>query len=169
LSRIDTLVDPLLEEFIAQGGKTALAAKETHGQVAVASAKMAYQFYKEIFGSTRFRKLAAQGARVQRLLWASTGTKNPDYSDVKYVEELIGPETVNTIPVETLNAFRDHGVPKVSLERNVKGAREVLKKLSEVGINIDTLTQKLEDEGVEKFNEPFDKLMATLTHRSQRN
>jgi transaldolase len=168
LSRIDTLVDPLLEKLIAQGGKQGAAAKATRGQVAVASAKMAYQVYKEIFGGSRFRKLAAQGARVQRLLWASTGTKNHDYSDVKYIEELIGPETVNTIPVETLNAFRDHGVPGVSLERNVKGARMVLKGLPELGINIDTVTQQLEDGGVEKFNEPFDKLMATLTQRSQR-
>ena len=96
VSRIDALVDPLLEKLIAQGGEKAEVAKKVHGQVAISSAKVAYQIYKEIFGSDRFRKLAAQGARVQRLLWASTSTKNPDYSDVKYVEALIGPDTVNT-------------------------------------------------------------------------
>ena len=169
VSRIDVLVDSLLEKLIAQGGEQAELARKARGQVAISSAKMAYQIYKEIFGGERFRKLAAQGARTQRLLWASTGTKNPGYSDVKYIEELIGPETVNTVPVETLNAFRDHGVPKASLEKNVKGAREVLERLPGLGINIDTVTQQLEDGGVEKFNEPFDKLMATLTHRSQRH
>ena len=166
LSRIDALVDPLLEKLIAQGGKEADVAKKARGQVAVASAKMAYQIYKEIFVSDRFRKLADQGARVQRLLWASTGTKNPDYSDVKYVETLIGPDTVNTVPVETLNAYRDHGVPKASLEKDVAEAARVLKRLPELGISIDKLTQQLEDEGVKKFDEPFDKLMETLTKKS---
>ena len=102
-----------------QGGKEADLAKQVHGQVAIASAKMAYQIYKEIFGSDRFEKLADQGARAQRLLWASTGTKNPDYSDVKYVEALIGPDTVNTAPMETLDAYRDHGDPKARLEQDV--------------------------------------------------
>jgi transaldolase len=166
LSRIDVLVDPLLEKLIAQGGEEADVAKKAHGQVAVASAKMAYQIYKEIFGSDRFRKLVDQGARVQRLLWASTGTKNPDYSDVKYIETLIGPNTVNTVPVETLNAYRDHGVPKASLEKDAAEAAHVLKRLPELGINIDKATQQLEDEGVKKFDEPFDKLMEALTKKS---
>jgi len=96
------------------------------------------------------------------LLWASTGTKNPDYSDVKYVEALIGPETVNTAPIETLNAYRDHGEPKARLEQDVQEARWVLERLPELGISIDNVTQQLEDEGVEKFNKPFDKLMETL-------
>ena len=108
-------------------------AKKVRGQVAIASAKMAYQIYKEIFGSDRFRKLAAQGARVQRLLWASTSTKNPDYSDVKYVEALIGPDTVNTAPLETLDAYRDHGEPKARLEQDVKEARRVLERLAGTG------------------------------------
>jgi transaldolase len=166
VSRIDTLVDPLLENIIAQGGNKADLATQALGQVAVASAKMAYQIYKEIFVSDRFRKLADQGARVQRLLWASTGTKNPDYSDVKYVETLIGPDTVNTVPVETLNAYRDHGVPKTSLEKDVAEAAHILKRLPELGISIDKVTQQLEDEGVKKFDEPFDKLMETLTIKS---
>lgn len=168
LSRIDVLVDPLLEKLIAQGGKESDLAKKAHGQVAIASAKMAYQIYKEIFGSDRFLKLAAEGARVQRLLWASTSTKNPDYSDVKYVEALIGPETVNTVPLETLDAYRDHGVPKVRLEQDVKEASQVLERLPELDISIDKVTQQLEDEGVDKFNKPFDKLMESLAHRSPR-
>jgi transaldolase len=166
VSRIDALVDPMLERPIAQGGKDAEFAKKARGQVAIASAKMAYQIYKDIFGGERFKTLAAQGARVQRLLWASTSTKNPDYSDVKYVEALIGPETVDTIPMETLNAYRDHGEPKARLEEDVEESRSVLGRLHELGIDIDNATRQLEDEGVEKFNKPFDKLMATLAQRS---
>jgi transaldolase len=166
VSRIDALVDPLLEKLIAEGGKEADLAKMARGQVAISSAKLAYQIYKEIFGGDRFRKLAAQGARVQRLLWASTGAKNPDYPDVKYVEALIGPETVNTLPMETLDAYRDHGVPKARLEEDVQEARRVLEGLPELGIGIDNVTRQLEDEGVEKFNKPFDKLMEILAQRS---
>ena len=166
LSRIDTVVDPLLEKRIAQGGPEADIAQQVHGNVAIASAKVAYQIYKEIFGGDRFRRLAAQGARVQRLLWASTGTKNPAYSDVKYIEALIGPDTVNTAPLETLEAYRDHGEPKARLEQEVEEARGVLERLSELGIRIDQVTQQLEDEGVEKFNKPFDKLMETLASRA---
>jgi transaldolase len=169
VSRIDALVDPLLEKLIAQGGKEADLAKKVRGQVAIASAKMAYQICKEIFGTHRFKKLAAHGARVQRLLWASTSTKNPDYSDVKYVEALIGPDTVNTAPLETLDAYRDHGEPKARLEQDVKEARWVLERLPELGISIDDVTRQLEDEGVEKFNQPFDKLMETLAQRSPRH
>jgi transaldolase len=165
VSRIDALVDPLLEERIVRGGKEADVAKQVHGQVAVASAKIAYQIYREIFGSARFKTLVAKGARAQRLLWASTGTKNPDYSDVKYIETLIGPDTVNTVPVETLDAYRDHGDPKVRLEEDVERARWVLERLPELGIVIDTVTQQLEDEGVAKFNKPFDKLMETLAEK----
>jgi transaldolase len=166
VSRIDALVDPLLEKLAAQGGQQADLAKKVHGQVAIASAKMAYQIFKETFGSFRFRKLAAQGARVQRPLWASTGTKNPDYSDVKYIEALIGPDTVNTAPMETLDAYRDHGKPKARLEEDVNEARWVLERLPELGIVIDHVTRQLEDEGVEKFDQPFDKLMKTLAQRS---
>jgi transaldolase len=168
VSRIDSLVDPLLEPLLAQGGEEVDLAKKVRGQVAVASAKIAYQIYKEIFGGDRFRKLATQGARVQRLLWASTSTKNPSYSDVKYIEELIGPDTVNTAPLETLDAYRDHGEPKARLEQDVKEAHWVLEQLPELGIDIDTITQQLEDEGVEKFNEPFDKLMEVLSKTSPR-
>jgi transaldolase len=166
VSRIDALVDPLLEKLIAQGSKEVDLAKRARGQVAIASAKMAYQIYKEIFGSDRFRKLAARGARAQRLLWASTSTKNPDYSDVKYVEALIGPDTVDTAPLETLDAYRDHGEPEARLEQGVEEARRILERLPELGIDIDKVTRQLEDEGVEKFNKPFDKLMEALTQKS---
>jgi transaldolase len=165
LSRIDVLIDPLLEKFFARGDREAELAKKVHGRVAVSSAKMAYQAYKEIFGSERFRDLANKGAHVQRLLWASTGTKNPQYSDLKYVESLIGPDTVNTAPVETFGAYRDHGEPKVRLEEDVEEARWVLERLPELGIDIDHMTQQLEDQGVEKFDKPFDELMRTLQKR----
>ena len=166
VSRIDTMVDPLLDKLIAHGGAKAELAQKARGQVAIASAKMAYQIYKQAFRSERFQKLAAQGARVQRLLWASTGTKNPDYSDVKYIESLIGQETVNTVPVETLDAYRKHGEPKLRLELETEEAGKVLAQLPELGINIDDVTQQLENEGVEKFNKPFDKLMETLAQRA---
>ena len=169
VSRIDAMVDPLLEKLITQGGEEGDLAKKARGQVATASAKVVYQIYKEIFGSDRFKKLAAQDARVQRLLWASTGTKNPDYSDVKYIEALIGQETVNTAPLKTLDAYRDHGEPKARLEQDVAEAHWVLRRLAELGISIDKVTQQLEDEGVEKFNKPFDKLMETLAQRSARH
>jgi transaldolase len=168
VSRMDVLVDPLLEKLAAQDGKKAEVAKRLRGQVAISSAKVAYQIYKEIFGSDRFRKLTAQGARVQRLLWASTSNKNPDSSDVKYIEDLIGADTINTIPPATLDAYRDHGDPKARLEENVKEAKWVLERLPELGIAIDEVTKQLEDEGVEKFNQPFDKLMQALAQKSTR-
>jgi transaldolase len=162
VSRIDTLVDVLLEKLIAKGGKDADLARMLHGHVAVASAKAAYQVYKETFDSVRFRKLAETGARTQRLLWASTGTKNPEYRDVKYIEALVGRDTVDTVPVETLDAYRDHGEPAERIEQEVVEARGMLDRLPELGISIDKVTQRLEDEGVEKFSKSFDKLMETL-------
>jgi len=151
-----------------QGGKEADLAKKMRGQVAIASAKMAYQIYKEIFWSGRFKELAVQGARVQRLLWASTSTKNADESDVKYMEALIGPDTVTTAPLATLDAYRDHGDPKARLEHDVEGARMILERLPELGISLGHVTQQLEDDGVEKFNKPFDKLLQALASRSPR-
>lgn len=166
VSRIDSLVDPLLDKVTLQGGSQAALAKTLRGQVAIASAKAAYQLYKEIFGSGRFKTLAAQGARVQRLLWASTSTKSQGESDVKYVEALIGPDTVNTAPLQTLEAYRDHGDPKARLEQHVQEARRLLERLSELGINLDQVTQQLEEEGVVKFKQPFDKLLQTLASAS---
>ena len=162
LSRIDVLVDPIFE--VKRHGQDAEAesAAKLRGQVAIASAKVAYQMYLEIFGATRWRILADHGARVQRLLWASTSTKNPEYSDVKYVEPLIGPETVNTLPLETVDAYRDHGEPKLRIEDDLDHAREVLELLPRLDIDIDQVTAQLVDEGIEKFNQPYDKLMAKL-------
>jgi transaldolase len=165
VSRIDSLVDPLLEASLVQGGPNAGLAKALRGQVAIASAKLAYQLYKDVFGTLRFKQLRDAGARVQRLLWASTGTKNPAYSDVKYVEALIGKDTVNTLPLETLKAYRDHGAPQASLEQDAAEASQVLQRLRALGISLDKVAQQLEAEGVEKFNQPFDKLMATLAQR----
>ena len=166
LSRIDTLVDPLVEKFTEPGDKKTEIAKKVHGQVAISSAKAAYQIYKDIFGSNRFKKLADSGARVQRLLWASTSTKNPDYSDVKYIEQIIGPDTVNTVPLETIDAYRDHGDPQLRLEQDVDKANWIMARLPELGISIDKVTQQLEDEGIKKFSEPFDKLMESLVKKS---
>jgi len=167
VSRIDVLLDPLLEKIIAHGGDKLQLANQVHGKIAIASAKVAYQIYHEIFSTNRFKKLADQGARSQRLLWASTSKKNPKYNDVKYVEALIGVDTVDTIPVETLNAYRDHGKPKVRLEQDIEEAKNILQRLPALGINIDKVTQQLEEEGVEKFNHPFDKLMETLAKKCQ--
>ena len=162
LSRIDLLVDPMLERIRLQGGEVGERVAGLHGEVAIASAKVAYQIYQEIFGSERFEKLSKQGARPQRLLWASTSTKNPDYSDVKYVETLIGPETINTVPLETLHAFRDHGKPASRLEDDAQAAYQVLERLPQAGIDLDAVTQQLEDEGVKKFSDAFDKLTHAL-------
>ena len=162
VSRMDTLVDPLLKKASEQQGETGELAKKLIGKVAVANSKVAYQIYKETFSGERFKKLAQQGANIQRLLWASTSTKNPEYSDVKYVDELIGPNTINTVPLNTLDAYRDHGDPDSRIEQDVDDAHRVLAQLPQLGIDIDQVTQQLEKEGDEKFAEPFDKLMATL-------
>jgi transaldolase len=161
LSRIDVLLDPKLQQ-IAKTGPRAPAAASLIGEVAIASAKVAYAIYQQIFGSARFQALAAKGARTQRLLWASTSTKNPAYPDTKYVEPLIGPETINTMPVETVNAYRDHGNPAARLAEDPEKATAVLQRLPEVGLDLNQATQQLEDEGVEKFNQPYDNLMRSL-------
>ncbi|ASU36641.1 transaldolase [Mucilaginibacter xinganensis] len=153
LSRIDVLVDPLLDEK---------GLGELKGEVAIASAKKAYEIYKRVFSGPRWEKLAAQGAQPQRLLWASTSSKNPAFKDTKYVEALIGPATVDTVPLETIEAFRDHGVAANTLEEDLENATAILEKLKTAGIDIDKLTQQLEDEGIEKFNKPFEKLLQAI-------
>ncbi|MBW4054694.1 MAG: transaldolase [Proteobacteria bacterium] len=165
LSRIDVLVDQLLDEKLKEGGRHENNVFLLHGKVAIASARAAYQLYKEIHTSERFRKLAAGGARPQRVLWASTSTKNPTESDVKYVEALIGPETINTIPLETLNAYRDHGNPALRLEDDLEETEQVLQHLAETGIDLDAVTSQLENEGIEKFVKPFDKLILALERK----
>lgn len=165
LSRIDTLLDSTLEKIMVADKSKADFVEIFRGQVAIFSAKAAYQIYKEIFDSERFSKLKDQGARTQRVLWASTSTKNPAYNDLKYVEALIGPETIDTIPLETLAAYRDHGKPASRLNKDGVKAAGMLRRLSEAGIDLDRVTQQLEDEGVEKFVKAFDALMNTLEEK----
>jgi transaldolase len=153
LSRIDVLVDPMLDEK---------GLGDLKGEVAIASAKKAYEMYKQIFSGPRWEKLAAQGAKPQRLLWASTSSKNPAFKDTKYVEALIGPDTVDTVPLETIEAFRDHGIAANMLEQGLDKATETLERLKKAGIDIDKITQQLEDEGIEKFNKPFEKLLKAI-------
>jgi transaldolase len=168
LSRIDVLVDPILEKIMQDKDhpKSELAGR-IHGQLAIASAKAAYEIYEEIISSSRFRALALKGARPQCLLWASTSTKNPAYSDLKYIEPLIGPNTINTLPLETLAAYRDHGDPELRLKEGVSNAHWYLENLKELGIELDAVTQKLEDEGVEKFNKAYDLLIKRLGEKKK--
>ncbi|HEV7986206.1 MAG TPA: transaldolase [Steroidobacteraceae bacterium] len=162
ISRIDALIDPMLDKLAAKGDARGAQAKSLRGEAAIASAKLAYQMHKHVFAHERFATLKAKGAQVQRLLWASTSTKDKSYSDVKYVEALIGPNTVDTMPMETVLAYRDHGNPQARLTEQLERAREVLETLPKLDIDIDAVTQQLEDEGVEKFNQPFDKLMQAV-------
>ena len=153
LSRIDVKTDP---ELMSKG------LSDLKGQVAIASAKMAYQVYKEIFTGERFKDLEKRGAKHQRLLWASTTTKDPDFSDVKYVASLIGPETINTVTLETLDAFRDHGRADNRLETDMDKAAKILTKLKEKDIDLDSITQNLEKEGIEKFNNAYDNILEVI-------
>ena len=153
VSRVDTEADKRLD---AIGTEQALALR---GKLAVANAKLAYQNYKRIFSGERWERLAAAGGSRQRCLWASTSTKNPEYRDVMYVEELIGPETVNTMPKETIEAFQDHGVVADTLERDVDAARRLLDELAEVGVDYDDVVDTLEREGVQKFSDSFRELL----------
>ncbi len=167
LSRIDVMVDKKLDALVEDGDGAEQAA-QLKGKIAIASAKQAYQIYKEVFTSERFKALEAQGARPQRVLWASTSTKDPTYSDVMYVEALIGPDTVNTLPVDTLDAYRDHGEPAARLEDGVDEAAQQLESLRDLGIDLDEVTEKLEAEGVEKFIKPFESLMNTLREAAEK-
>jgi transaldolase/glucose-6-phosphate isomerase len=167
VSRIDTLVDEALDQRIAATADAAekqrLAALK--GKVAIANAKLAYQLYQRLFGDERWRLLAQKGAQTQRLLWASTGTKNPAYSDVLYVEELIGPDTVNTMPPATMDAFRDHGKPRASLEEDVAAAQAVLDALPAAGISLDAITARLVEDGVRLFADAADQLYAAVERK----
>jgi transaldolase len=162
LSRIDTIVDPMLESIARERGENGKIARKLYGQTAVACAKLAYQMYKEIFSAGAFAALAAKGAQPQRLLWASTGAKNPRFSDIKYIEPLIGDNTINSMPLETLNAYRDHGRPRKSIELNFAQSRRVLEQLRAVGVDIDAATKRIEEEGVDKFNKSFDGLLSKI-------
>src|SRR3989454_10505145 len=152
VSRVDTETDRRLDEI---GGD----AKKLKGKLAVANAKLAYQNYLDAFAGPRWDALEPKGASKQRCLWASTSTKNPDYRDVMYVEELIGPETVNTMPEETIRAFQDHGKVELTLAKDVDGARTLLRDLHDAGIDYDDVTETLEREGVQKFADSFEELL----------
>ena len=153
VSRIDTEADRRLEEA---------GAGELKGKLAIANAKLAYAHYLEVFSGLRWEYLAGKGATPQRVLWASTSTKNPDYKDTLYVEELLGPDTVDTMPEETIKAYQDHGEPQERLTKDLDESRLLMTRLAEAGVDYDDVTETLEREGVEKFSASFDELMSTL-------
>ena len=158
VSRVDGKVDPKLEE---------IGNSELQGKIAIANAKMAYHRFTEIFSGPRWEKLAAQGARVQRPLWGSTSTKNPDYPDTLYVDSLIGPDTVNTVPPDTLEAFMDHGTVARTIDQNIDEVRQQLAQLAEAGIALDEITDTLLAEGVDSFADSFDNLMTGIAQKAE--
>jgi transaldolase len=160
LSRIDTLIDPKLDKMNTP------EAKAVRGKAAIASARLAYQHYKQWTNSERWRALAAKGVKPQRLLWASTSTKDPAYQDTMYVEPLIAPNSVNTMPPATIDAYRDHGNPAVRIEDDVEQATQMVQALRKLDIDLDAVSEQLEREGVKKFKEPFDALFVTLEKRA---
>lgn len=169
LSRIDVLVDQLLGHRVRPTATTEPGPRPEQllGKAAIANAKLAYQHLKRVLASDRWKRLEARGARIQRLLWASTSTKDPRYDEIRYVEPLIGPHTVNTMPAETSRAFATRGIVATTVERDLDDARQVFEHLAAVGIDFDNVTWQLENEGVQKFRDPFDQLMATLAERRQ--
>lgn len=162
VSRVDTKVDRMLEALVEQDRLSAEDAGRLKGRAAVANARLAYEVYKEIFHSDHFKTLQEKGARVQRPLWASTGTKNPEYSDVLYIDELVGPETVTTVPAKTLEAYADHGDPAARIEAGLEDARALMSQLEEVGVDMQQVTDELLVEGVKTFEEAFTKLLNTI-------
>src|SRR6266568_1816334 len=169
VSRVDTLVDDLLEEQCASSPAAGVQerAEALRGRVAIANAKLAYQDWRALMASPRWARLSALGARPQRLLWASTSTKNPRYRDVMYVEELIGPDTVDTMPPATFEAFRDHGRVRPTLEADIEGARRTMAELADLGISIDDVTDRLLAQGLRLFAEPFTKLLGVIEARRE--
>ncbi|MBM0103669.1 transaldolase [Steroidobacter sp. S1-65] len=162
LSRIDTLVDAQLDKMSAP------EAKAQRGRAAIANARLAYQYFKEWTHGDRWRVLAYKGVKPQRLLWASTSSKDPAYKDTMYVEALIAPNTVNTLPPATVDAYRDHGSPAVRIEEDLSSAAETVQSLRGLGIDLNSVSAQLEREGVKKFKEPFDALLATLAARAKK-
>ncbi|MEA2682964.1 MAG: transaldolase / glucose-6-phosphate isomerase, partial [Chloroflexota bacterium] len=162
VSRVDTKVDKLLDGLVEEGRLPAIDAAKLKGRAAVANARLAYEVYREVFHSDRFKALEEQGARVQRPLWASTGTKNPAYSDVLYIDELVGTETVTTVPAKTLEAYADHGNPAPRIEEGIEEARALMSQLEEVGVDMQQVTDELIVEGVKTFEDAFDKLLNTI-------
>ncbi len=168
ISRIDTLIDSMLNEKIKNDGAQKDLYTSLLGKVAIANGKLTYQSYQRIFGGPRWQALAAKGAQTQRVLWASTSTKNPNYRDVIYVEELIGPDTVNTMPPATVDAFRDHGLLRNALTEDLPGAAKVMSDLAKAGISMKQVTDKLTDDGVKLFADAFDKLLAAVAKSTQK-
>ncbi len=162
LSRIDVMVDQLLEEVSEKQPLRKKEILDLRGEAAIANAKIAYQVYEEVFQSGRFQQLQEGGGNVQRLLWASTSPKNPDYNDLKYVHPLIGSPTVNTMPQNTLDALIEKGNPENSLKDGLAHAHEVISKLMELGIDLEKVAVSLEEEGIEKFEKPFKQLLNTI-------
>jgi transaldolase/glucose-6-phosphate isomerase len=169
VSRVDSSVDKQLEAKIAaaKGDAEREHLKSLLGKAANANAKVAYRRFQEVFGSDRFKALQAKGAKVQRPLWASTSTKNPDYVDIMYVQELIGPDTVNTMPPATIDAFRDHGVARRTIDEHYEDAERVLRELEEAGISMRQVTDDLQKDGVEAFVHSFDGINATTTKKAE--
>ena len=169
ISRIDTLIDSMLNDRLKSTTDASQQAllSSLLGKVAIANGKLTYQRYQRIFSGPRWEALAAKGAKTQRVLWASTSTKNPKYRDVIYVEELIGPDTVNTMPPATIDAFRDHGKLRNSLTEDVSGAQKVMDDLARAGISIKEVTDKLTEDGVKLFADAFDKLLAAVEKNTQ--
>ena len=164
ISRIDTLIDSMINERLksATGAGQQVLLKSVLGKVAIANGKLTYQSYQRIFNGSRWEKLVAKGAQTQRVLWASTSTKNPNYRDVIYVEELIGADTVNTMPPATIDAFRDHGKLRNSLTEDIPGAQKTMDDLAKAGISMKEVTDKLTVDGVKLFADAFDKLLAAV-------
>ena len=169
ISRIDSAVDAIIDDPAQglQGSREQEQLKSIQGKVAIANGKQTYEKYQAIFSTPRWKALAAKGAQTQRVLWASTSTKNPAYRDVLYVEELIGPDTVDTIPPATLDAFRDHGKPRQSLTEDLPAAHKTMETAAKLGISMKEVTDKLTDDGVRLFSEAFDKLLAAVEKSSK--
>jgi len=169
VSRVDTLVDQLLEDKIKASSDSAeqQKLKSLEGKAAMANARLVYRDFKHIFHAPRFETLKHSGAHVQRPLWASTSTKNPAYRDVLYAEELVGPDTVDTMPLETIENFRDHGKVRLSVEDNIQQAKDELEELEKVGIHYDQVTKQLQDEGVQKFADSFHELFKGIESKKQ--
>jgi transaldolase len=167
VSRIDTKVDGWLDKLVKEGGGKGKKAAGLKGKIAVANAKLAYQLFRQQFSSPRFEALKKKGARLQRPLWASTSTKNPEYPDLIYVDNLIGRDTVNTVPHKTLDAFKDHGNPRLTIEEGVEEAARDLAALEDLGLSLEKATDEVEKEGVEAFSKSIHELMETIEERSR--
>ena len=165
VSRIDASIDKAIDERLKAGDAEADALKAIRGKVAIANAKVAYAWYQEFTASDRWRALAEKGAQPQRLLWASTGVKNPDYPDTLYIDTLIGPDTVNTMPPKTMDAFRDHGTAKVTLTEGLDEARHVLAEVERLGLDLAKVTDTLMEEGVASFTKAFDDLLGAIAKK----